>query len=192
MEVDKSNQSQVIFLEMIRLILLFYCFISQFVTPSLSFLTIPNGKNKINVFTSRNVETTWGSTFDCNGSPAYKLKRSILCGAVSNNGEEELFLSEENAISVIDDCMKELGTIFGNSQENQDVGITGLIEFVELDGPNMVIRFTGRFWHDKKMVLARVTNYIKNRIPECLDIILENPEQLEEDDQNSVKEFYRG
>jgi len=118
--------------------------------------------------------------------------KCVLLEATSNSSGEELFLSEENAVSVIEDCMTELGTIFGNTQENQKVGITGLIEFVELDGPNMVIRFSGRFWHDKKMVLARVTNYIKTRIPECLDIILENPEQLEEDDQDSVKEFYRG
>ena len=134
----------------------------------------------------------YDSSTGCEFSPEYKIRQTILHGATVNGNGEELFLSEENAISVIEDCMKELGTIFGNTQENQDVGITGLIEFVELDGPNMVIRFTGRFWHDKKMVLARVTNYIKTRIPECLDIILENPEQLEEDDQNSVKEFYRG
>lgn len=47
---------------------------------------------------------------------------------------------------------KELGTLFGNNAENTAVGITGDCEFVCLDGPSVVVRLTGRFWHEKSAV----------------------------------------
>lgn len=46
----------------------------------------------------------------------------------------------------------ELGTLFGNNAENTSVGITGDCEFVCLDGPSVVVRLTGRFWHEKSTV----------------------------------------
>jgi hypothetical protein len=36
---------------------------------------------------------------------------------------------------------------------------------VELDGPFVKLRLTGRFWHERSMVLARVANYLRKRIP---------------------------
>lgn len=47
---------------------------------------------------------------------------------------------------------RELGTLFGNNAENTAVGITGDCEFVCLDGPSVVVRLTGRFWHEKTTV----------------------------------------
>lgn len=47
---------------------------------------------------------------------------------------------------------RELGTLFGNNAENTAVGITGDCEFVCLDGPSVVVRLTGRFWHEKSSV----------------------------------------
>lgn len=32
------------------------------------------------------------------------------------------------------------------------MGITGDVEFVCLDGPSIVVRLTGRFWHEKSAV----------------------------------------
>jgi hypothetical protein len=46
------------------------------------------------------------------------------------------------------------------------VGITGEVDFVELDGVSIVVDLKGRFWHDRKMVLARVEKFVQNRIPE--------------------------
>ena len=42
-------------------------------------------------------------------------------------------LTEENARAVLDECMAELGTLFGSNPESLKVGITGSVEFVELD-----------------------------------------------------------
>ena len=36
----------------------------------------------------------------------------------------------------------------------------------EVDGPFVTLRFTGRFWHKRSDVLARVGAYLKQRIPE--------------------------
>lgn len=50
---------------------------------------------------------------------------------------------------------QELGTLFGNRAENNEVGITGDVEFVCLDGPSVIVRLTGRFWHAKADVSLR-------------------------------------
>ena len=55
--------------------------------------------------------------------------------------------------------MEELGTLFGSNEESLQVGITGAVEFVELDGPVLVISLTGRFWHQRSVVVERVSKY---------------------------------
>lgn len=44
----------------------------------------------------------------------------------------------------------------------------GVAELVELDGPFVKLRLTGRFWHERSMVLARLANYLQKRIPVCV------------------------
>eukprot|EP00752_Nemacystus_decipiens_P014769 g13148.t1 len=96
--------------------------------------------------------------------------------------QETLILTEENVVSVLAEAKKELGTLFGNNAENTAVGITGDCEFVCLDGPSVVVRLTGRFWHEKSTVLARVGSFVQSRIPECVDVEIEDPTQLEDAD----------
>lgn len=82
-------------------------------------------------------------------------------------------LCDENALIVIDEVRKELGTIFGYDKASQAVGITGKIELIEVDGPTIYVALNGRFWHATDTVMMRVSSFIKNRIPEVIDVVLD-------------------
>lgn len=41
----------------------------------------------------------------------------------------------------------------------------GQVELADLDGPFVKISLRGRFWHERSLVLARLANYLKQRIP---------------------------
>ena len=57
------------------------------------------------------------------------------------------------------------------------------VEFVELDGPTIVVRFTGRFWHKRTTVLERVESYVLERIPECIGVEIDDPADLDDADK---------
>ena len=101
--------------------------------------------------------------------------------------QEKRILTEENAIAVLDECMADLGTMFGSDPQSAKVGITGLVEFVELDGPILVVRLTGRFWHQRSRVVERVSSYVLERIPECVDVEVEDAAQLDDADPDELK-----
>ena len=90
----------------------------------------------------------------------------------------QLELSEDIVLGVLSACRNELGTLFGYSAENRGVGITGGVDYVDLDGPSVIIRLKGRFWHTRPSVLDRVANYLQQRIPEIVDVQIEDPWQL--------------
>ena len=87
--------------------------------------------------------------------------------------ESPMELCEENAILVIEEVKAELGTIFGYDQGSRNVGITGAIELVEVDGPSIVVSLSGRFWHATDTVMLRVESFIKQRIPEVISVTLD-------------------
>ena len=89
-----------------------------------------------------------------------------------------LTLIKENVLGVLAACREEIGTMFGYSAENRGVGITGGVDFVDLDGPIVVLSLKGRFWHQRTTVLDRVAAYIMGRIPEIIDVIVEDEAQL--------------
>ena len=68
--------------------------------------------------------------------------------------------------------------MFGYQAENRGVGITGGVDFVDLDGPTVILRLKGRFWHQRPTVLTRVGAYLMARIPEIVDVVAEEPWQL--------------
>lgn len=54
-----------------------------------------------------------------------------------------LELDEETVQGVLAACRQEIGTMFGYQAENRGVGITGGVDFVELDGPTVVLHLKG-------------------------------------------------
>ena len=99
-------------------------------------------------------------------------------------------LDEGNAREVLDECMQELGTLFGSNAESRSVGITGLVRFVELDGPVLVISLSGRFWHQRSVVVERVSKYVMDRIPECVDVEIVDVAQLDDTDPTALQEKF--
>mmetsp|Transcript_3810 Transcript_3810/g.7553 ORF Transcript_3810/g.7553 Transcript_3810/m.7553 type:complete len:231 (-) Transcript_3810:321-1013(-) len=89
-----------------------------------------------------------------------------------------LELSEETVQGVLAACREEIGTMFGYQAENRGVGITGGVDFVELDGPTVVLHLKGRFWHQRTTVLSRVGSYLMGRIPEIVDVVVADDWEL--------------
>ena len=52
----------------------------------------------------------------------------------------QLELSEDIVLGVLSACRSELGTLFGYTEENRGVGITGGVDYVDMDGPTVVVR----------------------------------------------------
>ena len=99
--------------------------------------------------------------------------RDVLTVKMSALNESPMELCEENAILVIEEVKAELGTIFGYDQGSRNVGITGAIELVEVDGPSIIVSLSGRFWHATDTVMLRVESFIKQRIPEVISVTLD-------------------
>ncbi|AEC08795.1 putative Fe-S cluster assembly domain superfamily [Arabidopsis thaliana] len=101
--------------------------------------------------------------------------------AVSGSGVSlpPLDLTEDNIHLVLSEARIELAQLFDSS-----VGITGQVELVELDGPFVTISLRGKFWHTRAMVLARLGNYLKQRIPEILEVNIEDEKQLDDSPAN--------
>ncbi|KAG7573450.1 NIF system FeS cluster assembly NifU C-terminal [Arabidopsis suecica] len=101
--------------------------------------------------------------------------------AVSGGGVSlpPLDLTEDNIHLVLSEARIELAQLFDSS-----VGITGQVELVELDGPFVKISLRGKFWHTRAMVLARIGNYLKQRIPEILEVEIEDEKQLDDSPAN--------
>ncbi|KAK9056842.1 hypothetical protein SSX86_024206 [Deinandra increscens subsp. villosa] len=90
-----------------------------------------------------------------------------------------LDLTEDNVKLVLDDARSKFSHIFDTS-----VGMTGVAELAEVDGPFVTIRLKGRFWHERSLVLARLGNYLKERIPEILEVDIEDEKQLDDSPEN--------
>ncbi|KAK6918782.1 hypothetical protein RJ641_017204 [Dillenia turbinata] len=90
-----------------------------------------------------------------------------------------LDLTEDNVKQVLSEARVEFPQIFDPS-----VGITGEAELAEVDGPFVKIRLRGKFWHKRSTVLARLGNYLQQRIPEILEVDIEDEKQLDDSPDN--------
>jgi hypothetical protein len=86
--------------------------------------------------------------------------------------------------------MEDLGTLFGSNAESLAVGITGAADFVDLEGPILVISLSGRFWHQRSMVVERVKKYVMDRIPECVDVEIVDVAQLDDTNPTDLEEKF--
>ncbi|KAM6571357.1 hypothetical protein CsatA_015437 [Cannabis sativa] len=89
--------------------------------------------------------------------------------------QQPLDLTEDNVRHVLAEARVELSQLFDDS-----VGITGQVDLAELDGPFVKISLKGRFWHKRSTVVARLGNYLKQRIPEILEVDIEDEKQLDD------------
>lgn len=92
---------------------------------------------------------------------------------------QPLDLTEDNVKRVLVDARDKFGQIFDVS-----AGMTGVAELAELDGPFVKISLKGRFWHKRSTVLDRLANYLKQRIPEILEVDIEDEKQLDDSPEN--------
>merc|ERR1712205_54339 len=79
-----------------------------------------------------------------------------------------------NVEKVLEGAREDMAAVFGYAVDSQKVGITGTVELVEIEGPVVIIRLGGRFWHKRSDVVQRVANYLIERIPEICDVEVED------------------
>ena len=100
---------------------------------------------------------------------------------------EEMYLCDENVEKVLEGAREDMAAVFGYAADSQKVGITGTVELVEIEGPIVIIRLGGRFWHKRSDVVQRVANYLIERIPEICDVEVEDAAQLDDADKLEKK-----
>jgi hypothetical protein len=100
---------------------------------------------------------------------------------------EELVLCDENVEKVLEGAREDMAAVFGYTTDSRKVGITGTVELVEIEGPIVIIRLGGRFWHKRSDVVQRLANYLQERIPEICDVEVESADQLDDADKLQEK-----
>ena len=63
---------------------------------------------------------------------------------------------------------------------------------MELDGPSIVVRLTGRFWHKRTDVIERVESFVLERIPECISVEIDDPASLSDEELANPRDVLEG
>jgi hypothetical protein len=84
--------------------------------------------------------------------------------------------------------------MFGCHDLPASYGITGSIDFVEVDGPEVILTLDGAFWHRRETVLGRAAMWLNARMPEIVQVNVADPAELQDFenvlDQNSGEVLY--
>jgi len=121
-------------------------------------------------------------------------KADLLSSSQSRYTYDDLILPLDE--DTIVQCLNEFidsdygKTMFGKHDAPAAVGITGEIDFHSLDGPEVKLSLTGKFWHKRSTVLGRAAMYLNARIPELTSIFVSSPSELE--DFEDVIDEYTG
>ncbi|KAL7428970.1 hypothetical protein ACHAXM_003208 [Skeletonema potamos] len=84
----------------------------------------------------------------------------------------------------VEQCLEELmdseygKTMFGRHDMAANVGITGTLELISLEGPEATLALIGKFWHRRETVLGKAAMYLNARIPEITSITVASAEDL--------------
>ncbi|XP_055807793.1 uncharacterized protein LOC129876388 [Solanum dulcamara] len=146
-------------------------------TTFASSLLVPNFQNVVCASKLKNGGITSVKNLRLSSSRIRK-RRNIFLFRISAS-ISPLDLTEDNIIQVLEDAKAELAQLFDTS-----VGITGKAELAEVDGPYVKLRLSGKFWHKRSTVVARLGNYLKQRIPEILEVDIEDEKQLDDSPAN--------
>ena len=63
---------------------------------------------------------------------------------------------------------------------------------MELDGPSIIVRLTGRFWHKRTDVIERVESFVLERIPECISVEIDDPASLSDEELADPRDLLEG
>lgn len=132
-----------------------------------------------------NSPTTTTMTMNLNKGMTRSLRQFRRRRAVLNRrrfsqiSAASLDLTEDNVKLVLEEARTEFSHIFDTS-----MGMTGVAQLAEVDGPFVKISLRGRFWHERSLILARLGNYLKQRIPEILEVDIEDEKQLDDSPEN--------
>ncbi|CAN4117623.1 unnamed protein product [Withania somnifera] len=143
-------------------------------------LLLPNFKNVYSSILKNGAIITSVKNLRLSSSRISKRRpRPIYLSTRISASLSPLDLNEDNIIQVLEDAKTELAQLFDTS-----VGITGKAELAEVDGPYVKLRLSGKFWHKRSTVVARLGNYLKQRIPEILEVDIEDEKQLDDSPAN--------
>jgi hypothetical protein len=81
-------------------------------------------------------------------------------------------------------------TMFGRHDMAANVGITGTLELISLEGPEVILALIGKFWHRRETVLGKAAMYLNARMPEITSITVSSAEEL--NDFEEVKDEFTG
>lgn len=78
--------------------------------------------------------------------------------------------------------------MFGCHEWPASFGITGELEFVDIEGPEVILSLSGAFWHRRETVLGRAAMWLNACMPEINEVSVENMEELK-DFEEIIDEF---
>ena len=78
--------------------------------------------------------------------------------------------SEENVLSSLERFKDQATSMFGRHEQAAQIGITGDVALLELDGPIVILTLSGRFWHKRETVLRNAAAFLTAEIPEIAEV----------------------